>query len=303
MEGPKMATAALDEPEAMARPRRWWAALLLGLLQPGLGQLYNGEVGKALAFFALPYLFLAAFAATALRPIPFAIPLLLLALSGLSQLGAAAEAAWAAGQSSPTTRRRRYDRWYVYILVLALAWLSSLAALRVARRSIQSFRIPSHAMEPTILPGDCVLVDKARFRQAAPRRGDIVIYRSLENRRSKLITRLVGSGGERVEMHDKALLVDGQELHEPYAVHRDPRVYAGADIPAFLRARDNFGPYVVPEGQLFVLGDNRDNSYDSRFLGAVPRSSVEGGGRIRVYWSRDPTTGDVRWNRIGRFLR
>src|SRR5262249_1423223 len=156
-------------------------------------------------------------------------------------------------------------------------------ALATLRRFEQPFYIPSGAMEPTLVIGDHIYVDKARFHREAPEREDIVVYCSREDPRVELIKRVVAVGGDRVEIRDKRLFLNGQEVREPYAVHNDPDTYPQSPgLPRNLNVRDNFGPYLVPPGALFLLGDNRDNSFDSRFYGAVPVSSVEGGGRIRI---------------------
>ncbi len=158
-------------------------------------------------------------------------------------------------------------------------------------------------MEPTIAADDYLLVDEQSFRHASPHEGDIVIYGSSGDPPREAIHRVVGVEGERVEIRDKALFIDGHAQAEPYAVYRDPRVYrVGSEAAAgLLPGRDHIAPYIVPAGWLFVLGDNRDNAFDSRFAGAVPRVAVEGGGRLRIYWSRNPQTGAVRSDRIAKF--
>jgi signal peptidase I len=296
---------AQDTPAPAApatRPRRWWAALLLGLLTPGLGQVYNGEGAKGLAVYALGWLGIALGAATALAPIPLSISLMLLALSVLLTWGAAVESAWTAHRAGLPLRPRRYNRWYVYLAAFMLSWGISRVALVTLRSFVQSFAIPSASMLPTIQIGDHVFVDKARFRGAAPRRGDLIVHRSPENPNVTAIKRAVAVGGDRVEIRDKRLFVNGREVLEPYAIHNDAKTYPASPSLPYGR-RDNFGPIVVPPGSLFALGDNRDNSFDCRFFGPISQSLVDGGGRVRVYWSRNPVTGDVRWDRIGRFLR
>ena len=101
-------------------------------------------------------------------------------------------------------------------------------------------------------------------------------------------------GGESIEIVNKKVFINGKLIEEPYVVHSDPRI-----IPKALRPRDNYGPSLVPEGLLFVLGDNRDQSYDSRFWGYVEKAAVKGKA-YTIYWSWDKENFKVRWNRLGK---
>src|SRR3990172_9178198 len=145
-------------------------------------------------------------------------------------------------------------------------------------------------MEKTLLIGDFLFINKmiygpelapgwkgrnlfdVRFpaiRQPKP--GDIIVFRYPVNPAIDYIKRCVAVEGQTVEIRDKSLYVDGVAQEEPYVVHGDPRV-----LPRESSARDNFGPLVVPDGHVFMMGDNRDNSYDSRFWGALPIRNVKG---------------------------
>jgi signal peptidase I len=156
-------------------------------------------------------------------------------------------------------------------------------------------------MIPTVLPGDHVFVRMWRFGAPSPRRGDLVVYQSPQDSSRLLFHRVVALPGDRVEVVAKRLRINGREVREPYAVHRDQRTYGSGEGPIALR--DNLAPEVVPADRFFVLGDNRDNSYDSRFYGPVPRGNLLGGGEVMVYLSLDPETREVRWSRMGRRLR
>src|ERR1700674_361234 len=152
-------------------------------------------------------------------------------------------------------------------------------------------------MENTVIVGDYLYVKSWNSREA-PRHGEIVAFKSTENPRITVIKRCVALPGEVVKIVDKKLYVDDKPVDESaYAVHKDP-----AHIPASsmsqLAARDNFGPITVPAGEFFALGDNRDNSWDSRFTGPVPQANIIAGGTVRIYWSRD-SAGHWRFDRIG----
>jgi len=123
-----------------------------------------------------------------------------------------------------------------------------------------------------------------------PARGDIIVY-TTDFAGREFVKRVIGLPGETIELRRKRVFVDGQPLAEPYVQHVDPNV-----VPD----RDDFAPHKIPSGTLFVLGDNRDDSNDSRFMGPVPIARVKGRARV-LYWSSD-STGRVRWERIGRRL-
>lgn len=163
---------------------------------------------------------------------------------------------------------------------------------------VQTFYIPSSSMEDTLLVGDHLFVNRFiygatqgpledRLLPTRPvERGDIVVFRSKEDPAIDVVKRCVGLPGDEVEIVDKALYLNGERVEDSaYTKRTDPLVYR--DLQAYSpdkRKRDNFGPLVVPEGHYFLMGDNRDNSYDSRFWGPLPEHLVKG--RVGViYWS------------------
>ncbi len=173
-------------------------------------------------------------------------------------------------------------------------------ALLIRSTVVQAFYIPSGSMEDTLYVGDYLLANKfvygapvgipfksdPLFRLPAlrdPGQGDIVIFRSLTEPGRDLIKRCVATGGQSVQVVDKVLYVDGTPFPDPpEAKYEDPVVY-----PAVSRSpRDNFGPYTVPAEHFFMMGDNRDNSHDSRMFGPVPRRQIKGKAMI-IYWSSD----------------
>jgi signal peptidase I len=158
----------------------------------------------------------------------------------------------------------------------------------------QIFHVPTSSMEDTVLTGDYVLVNKfaygphrgpwARvlpYRDLA--RGDVVVFRYPPDPGRDFIKRAVAVAGDRIEAEAKTLRVNGRELFEPYAVHRDATTY-GTGAPQSLLRRDRFGPLAVNAGHFFAMGDNRDESLDSRFWGPVPLAHLEGHA-VSVLWS------------------
>ncbi|HSG39222.1 MAG TPA: signal peptidase I [Thermoanaerobaculia bacterium] len=163
---------------------------------------------------------------------------------------------------------------------------------------IQTFYIPSGSMEDTLLIGDHLFVNRFVYGPTATpaedgalpfrdvHRGDIVVFRSPEDPKLDLVKRCIAVGGDTVEIIDQQLHLNGKPVNEAsYVVHkdrdRDPGTFFGDPN---LEKRDNYGPYQVPAGHYFCMGDNRDNSYDSRFWGPVPAHLVKG--RVLfIYWS------------------
>jgi len=173
---------------------------------------------------------------------------------------------------------------------------------------LKTFYIPSGSMEDTLLVGDHLFVNRFIYgpapteleRRLLPvrplERGDIVIFRSPETPKLDLVKRCIGLPGDRIEMVDKELVLNGEAVADnSYTKHGDPRVFDRASaLTPQARQRDNFGPVVVPDDGYFCLGDNRDFSYDSRFWGPVPERFVKGRALV-VYWSFGGQTPDGTW--------
>jgi signal peptidase I len=171
---------------------------------------------------------------------------------------------------------------------------------------LKTFYIPSGSMENTLKVGDHLIVNRyiygpgdrpGRLLPArSPRRGDVVVFRSPEDPDIDLVKRLIGLPGDRVEVRQKKLHVNGKAVEDSsFAIHGDPRL--GSERNAFnyqLYRRDNFGPITVPPQHYFFLGDNRDFSYDSRYWGAVPRHYIKGRAFL-IYWSYGGETPDGQW--------
>ncbi len=163
---------------------------------------------------------------------------------------------------------------------------------------VQAFKIPTGSMEQNLLIGDHILVNKFVYGDRLGRmeelllparevrRGDVVVFKFPEDPSRDFIKRCVGLAGDEIRIVDKMLHVNGEPVGEAgYTFHADERTYPNSVFLAKdYRERDNFGPVVVPPGHLFFLGDNRDNSNDSRFWGPVPESYVKGRAFL-VYWS------------------
>ena len=163
-------------------------------------------------------------------------------------------------------------------------------------------------MIPTLYVGDHILVNKFLFGTRIPftdikllplrnpRRLDIVVFKYPQDESKDFIKRVIGEPGDTVEVRDKVVYVNGQFSSESYAIHKDSSM-----LPSDLQPRDNFGPIVVPEDSYFVMGDNRDQSLDSRFWGFVKDRQIRGKAFL-IYWSWDGKDTWIRWNRIGHLV-
>jgi len=188
-------------------------------------------------------------------------------------------------------RPRRYRRAFVYLLVAVASMVAGQVVTGVLRNTVlRAYRLPSGSMQGTLRIGDRFFSDRVFAGGWTPARGDIIVY-TTDFAGREFVKRVIGLPGETIELRRKRVFVDGQPLAEPYVQHVDPNV-----VPD----RDDFAPHKIPSGTLFVLGDNRDDSNVSRFMGPVPIARVKGRARV-LYWSSD-STGRVRWERIGRRL-
>jgi signal peptidase I len=160
----------------------------------------------------------------------------------------------------------------------------------------QAFKIPTGSMEDNLKVGDHIIVNKfiygppgSPFDRLLPlrdiRRGDIIVFRYPLQPDTDFVKRVIGMPGDTVEIHNKKVSINGKEIAEPYVVHEDAQIYPPQPaLPEPYRSRDQYGPFHVPDGQYFAMGDNRDRSSDSRYWGTVPRTMIKGRA-FMVYWS------------------
>ena len=194
---------------------------------------------------------------------------------------------------------------YAQAILIAL-----LLALFIRTFVVQAFKIPSGSMINTLLIGDHILVNKFIYgvknpitretwiRISSPKKRDVVVFIFPMDRKKDFIKRVIGTAGDTIKIVHKKVYVNGKPFVEPPGVqHTDPNI-----IPANVSPRDNMGPIKVPPGHIFVMGDNRDQSFDSRFWGFVPVRDVKGKAFI-IYWSWDSERFFPRFGRIGHIIR
>jgi signal peptidase I len=228
-------------------------------------------------------------------------------------------------------RKKPFWQEYGEALVIALV-----LALVIRAFLVQAFSIPSGSMQPTLLIGDYLLVNKFIYGIrnpfsnkmwipiSSPRRGDIVVFIFPQDPSKDYIKRVIGLPGDTVQIINKKVYLNGRQVETPQAVYTDPSV-----IPATPNQhRDNFGPVTVPPDSFFVMGDNRDQSYDSRFWGFVSMDALRGKAFVIYFswqgqgqpgmalyqafakgasgllhgWHWDRQSFRVRWDRIGRLI-
>lgn len=205
-------------------------------------------------------------------------------------------------EPQPITKKH-IVREYAESIIIAV-----ILALIIRTFVVQAFKIPSGSMEDTLAIGDHILVskfiygtkipltDKRILKIRDPRRGDVIVFEYPEDPSKDFIKRVVGTPGDEVQVIDKKVFVNGKPYDNPHEVHKEKEV-----IPKEQNPRDNFGPVKVPENSYFVMGDNRDRSYDSRFWGFVKNEKIKGLAFIK-YWSWDKDKFRVRWGSIGKLI-
>ena len=216
--------------------------------------------------------------------------------------------------SRPAPPTKSVVREYTEAILVALV-----LALVIRTFFVQAYKIPSGSMEPTLLVGDHILVNKLIYGLRTPdslfglqipgipwghyvfqlqqvHRGDVVVFVFPPDPTKDFIKRVVATPGDTVEVRDHAIFINGNKVDDPHAHYQDN------STPS--TSRDHFGPVKVPDGQYFVMGDNRDRSYDSRFWGFVDRDKIEGKALV-IYWSWDSEGSGlfrIRWWRFGHLV-
>ena len=272
----------------MLKVKRASIAFLLSTLVPGLGQIYNGQlltgILLAAAFGSFTY-----FVRLLGLLHTFRTTVVCLGGSGIFQLGVALYAAVVAARQVknnivPAPSRRSYQ---LGGLVLGSFALIGIIFSNDGILGVRAYKVPAQSMSPTLVPGDRFTVDVKYYENRRPGRGDVIVFRMPAP--GVLITkRVIAVGGDTIEGGPKGTIVNGQLLPEPYMLH------ATGEIPA--DSNPKFGPLCILSKELFVMGDNREESYDSRYFGPVSTDRVIGKALYIYYSSADKS-------RIGRAIQ
>ncbi len=206
--------------------------------------------------------------------------------------------------TEPAVKKKSLVREYTESILIAL-----LLALFIRAYLVQAFKIPSGSMEDTLVVGDHLLVNKFIYgtkvpftdsqviKLRDPQRGDVIVFEYPEDPSKDFIKRVIGTPGDVVEGKDKKVYVNGKLYQNPHEVHKEKDIVSKEVHP-----RDTFGPVTVPANSYFVMGDNRDRSYDSRFWGFVTRDKIKGLAFIK-YWSWDREKMWPRFGSIGTLIK
>ena len=341
--------------EAENHPRKAWIAIALTMLMPGLGHIYNGQLRKGIIIYFLVNLFLTGVLSILLirSLIPFNLFFAVL-LSIYIYKYLITQVVSDAKAEGKGYKPRPFNRWYVYLAMIAMSTyvIEPSIAFVLGANPIESFIVPTSAMEKTILAGDFIFGDMRKSIIANPKQGDVIIFKYPHNLKEKYAKRLVAGPGQEIKIIDREIIVDGDPFFHPenlQFVDRQAKPVGWSDPNIFPRGngnKDHYGPvripargdtlstlterdilwyvalmdghqiqvqgsrlildadpisyYVVEQDYYFVMGDNRDRSFDSRLWGFVPHDYILGEA-LYVYFSinmkRFPF---LTWERIKR---
>ena len=271
------------------RKLRPWLAGLLSFLIPGLGQLYCGSLLWAIIAFVTYYMVLTmgqiVFVFSDLAPYNILVPVILWIIWHLI---VTIHAVLLARRYVATNVSVLCSRWYS-LIVFAAFFIFFYELFWPAFGSYQGFRVTSISLEDGLFKGELLLADLEAFESSNPERNDMIVFLNPVDGETKYLKRCVAIAGDTVEITDKVLFINGAAAQEATTVKFVDTTDTGEQIvkprmEGGRNSRDNFGPYIVPQDCYFVMGDNRDNSSDSRYWGPV-NSSLILGKAIRIYWS------------------
>lgn len=266
---------------------------VLSFIMPGLGQFRNGQLLKSIIFYILYFVAFFIFHFFNLFR-TFNGLIIIFILSMVLYLFIIGDA-FTFARRNKGKDKESYKKWLIYIILIILHLIiASLYKSYMNSNFIMAHRVPTASMEPTIKPGDFFIADYQYYKKNPVKPNDVVVLRFPKDSKRKFIERCIGIGGQVVEIKDKSVFVDGKvfpdsqktQFIDPNIILKDitdPDVY-----PKHIENRDNYGPITVPRGHYFVMGDNRDNSYDSRFWGFLPKENVLAK-PLYIYWAKDKT--------------
>lgn len=256
-------------------------ALLLSLITPGLGQMYNGQLRRGITLYLAGFLLATILSFTGMFFKFYGMILSLVIILGfllfilLDVLFGAIKLKKIALTS--------YNKWYIYLVIFLISTfvIGPLLSGFIRSNIVRAYKIPSSGMEPTLLVGDYLIANVQYYKNEKPKRGDIIIFPHPKDASKDFIKRVIASEGEKLEIVHNKIYISDRLIEDPWGYHSDKTL-----LPKYSQLPERFGPVVVPEHSLFVLGDNRDNSQDSRFWGFVDVTTIKGKA-MYIYWSKN----------------
>ncbi len=264
------------------KKRKRILAFLFSLVTPGLGQIYNGQLKKGISYligFLLAYI-LFSFLLFNFYGMIFYI-IIMLGLFGFILIDA-----FRGANELEAVPLKPYNKWYIYLIIFLLSSMviRPLLAWTIRNNIARAYKIPSSTMEPTLLVGDHLIADMRIYKSEKPKRGDVIIFEFPKDPSKDFIKRVIAIAGEKVEIVANRVHIDDKVIDDPWGHFSLSR-----------SSIQDYGPVKVPQDCLFVLGDNRDNSQDSRFFGFINVNKVKGKA-LYIYWAKNRS-------RIGAKLR
>ncbi len=277
------------------KPRKLWVSILFTFLSIGLGHIYSGYAKRGIVLCIGQYLLLifCYFIILAFPSIIFLLLFLTLILAYF--IFCLVDIIKFSKNNSLNYKPKKYNKWYLYVLFLIVLFFipQPMNSETIKENIIQAYKIPAGSLKPTLLIGDHIFVKTDFTSKSDVIKGDLIVFPFPEDPSKDFIKRVVAIGGDTIEIINKAVFINNKHINEPYIIHIDSNT---------ISKRDNIELTKIPKGSFFVMGDNRDNSYDSRFWGLVEASGVKGKASI-IYWSWDKENNRVRWNRIGKIIK
>jgi signal peptidase I len=264
-------------------------ALVLSFLSPGLGQVYNGQLLRGALFYASALGFLELSSVLGL-PRSYRGFIVHLVITMTLFILIIADAVWTAGHQAKTAIPKR--GWQAYVLAGAMLLVTGVASVRNVfpdrLPGVRAYKVPADSMAPTVMSGERIVADMRYYKSHAPSRGDVVAI-ATPPMGTLTIKRVVAVAGDVIEGNPQMTMVNRQTIREPYlgAVPDDQEARSDPSL--------TFGPITVPANEVFVLGDNRTHSYDSRYFGPARINQIKGK-VLYIYFSADKS-------RVGRKIR
>jgi len=293
-------------------PRGIVTSIILSIIIPGLGHIYNGKLILGILIFFLGHLFAFIFFAIGIWKSTTGLFLIII-LSAIYVLAVIIHSVILA-KVNKDYQLKSYNRFIYYalciLIVLGLSYIYEYFQVHRAK----AYRVFTSSMEPTTRVGDYMLADLWAFKKSNPEPGDIVLFKYPLEKDQVRFDRCIATGGQTLEIIDKIVYVNGERFPDSAKVQFIDQIIFPKDKNRFgqktfqnLGTRDNFGPIVIPENAYWVMGDNRDSSADSRYWGFVPHDHLMGKAEI-IYFSLDRDVPwyklfkKIRWDRIGKKL-
>lgn len=252
------------------KKRSPFIAFILSANIPGLGQMYNGQLLKGILLICgVAFGFAILYEVGAFPGLKGMFLELAVALGFYVYLFC--DSIYIASKRKDFTFKK-YNRWYYYIIFSACFILASIyvfTPLAMSHIPLEIYKIPSNSMKPALSRGDIILVDKSAYDTKTPQAKDVVIFKAPDDPKTHCVKRIVATPGEKLEIRLRSVYINGKKMSEYYVAHTFFLPRSSKKIK-----KEFFGPITIPPKKYFLMGDNRDNSHDSRNYGYVERSAI-----------------------------